>query len=197
MNRFVDKILKFAAAAYVKDVVIRPEQVAAQARLYCNAVGKPLLNIGAGTRSTSLRAVLIGPRLYGDVNVDAHAPHWVPHGPSQVSYASPYDLREWKDKHYGAVIACHVLERLEEPWRALDEWQRVADQVFVVVPEFWCPHSYEPTRKWYISPDLEKAYPLWAKDSAVRIMSKRGQWVASKEQPKRALLRRTPSDKNP
>jgi hypothetical protein len=151
----------YALGSYANDVIVRPNQVAALARGYCDRVGKPLLNIGAGTPSTSLRAFVLGPTLWGDVNIDK-AGIRIPHGRHNVSYGDAYDLREWPDGHFGAVVASHVLEHLERPDLALAEWRRAADKVFVVVPPWYTPHAWlHPGHRWYISQDLKTAYPLW------------------------------------
>jgi SAM-dependent methyltransferase len=155
------KALGFAATAYYQDVIVRPQQVARLARAYCDRVGKPLLNVGAGTRRSSLRAALFGPLLVGDVNIDVAAPRR-PHGARHVSYGDATNLREWPNKHFGAVFASHVLEHLDRPDLALAEMERVADKVFAVVPKWWAPHTWlHPGHKWYISEDLREAQPLW------------------------------------
>jgi SAM-dependent methyltransferase len=163
MMRWVLKTaVSYAALAYHKDVVARPETVAKLARSYCNRVGKPLLNVGAGTVSSSLRTLVFGPQLVGDVNLDIDAPRDVPHGPDRVSYGDARSL-PWPDKYFGAVFASHVLEHLDQPDLAILEWRRVADKVFLVTPSWWAPHTFlHPAHRWYISSDASEAYPLWA-----------------------------------
>jgi hypothetical protein len=56
----------FVGGAYVCDVIIRRELAASRARAYAESVGKPMLNVGAGTPKTAL----FGPTTYGDVNCD-------------------------------------------------------------------------------------------------------------------------------
>lgn len=150
----------FTATAYMNDVVVKPGRVAQLARAYANKVGKPLLNIGAGTPNSSLRVILFGPTLWGDVNIDIAAPK-IPHGPQHVSYGDAHDLSEWPDKFFGAIIASHVLEHLERPDLALKEWHRVAEKVFTIVPTWWAPHTWvHPGHLWFIDPDLKTAKPL-------------------------------------
>lgn len=162
--------LGYAASAYVKDVLVRPEQMARAARVYCQQAGKPLLNVGAGTPSSSLRSFVIGPTLWGDVNIDIAAPR-IPHGPGRVSYGDACDLREWPDGHFGAVIASHVLEHLDRPDLALAEWKRVADKVFVVAPSWWAPHTWlHFGHRWFIDPSLSKAYPIWTDRNKVYLL---------------------------
>ena len=162
--------LGYVAGAYVNDTVVRPRQVAGLARGYCDRVHKPLLNLGAGMPETSLRALLFGSSLFGDVNLDKSAPRG-PHGPDRVSYGDPCDLREWPDGHFGAVLACNILEQLERPDRALSEWRRVADRVFVVVPKWWSPTTWlNLSNRWYIDPSLKSAYPIWTDRNRVFLL---------------------------
>jgi len=167
---FLNTALGYLAAAYVKDVIVRPKQVARLARDYCTRVHKPLLNVGAGTRQTSLRAAIFGPTLWGDVNLDPGAPRIAP-GPRVVAFGNPYDLRRWPDRHFGAIIASHVLEHLERPDVALAEWRRVADRVFVVVPPWWAPHAWlNPSHRWFIDASLKTAYPVWTDRQRVYLL---------------------------
>lgn len=155
----MSKVGMYAGYAYYRDVIERPAKVALRARQYCESIGKPLLNIGAGTGSSSLRAALIGPTLWGDVNLDIAAPRNVPHGPSTVSYGEATQI-PYPDKHFGAVIASHVLEHIDRPDLALAEWARVAHKSFVIVPTWWAPHTWlHPGHRWFI--DGEHAWPLW------------------------------------
>ena len=164
MRWIVKTAASYAALAYHKDVVARPETVAKLARAYCDRVGKPLLNVGAGTLSSSLRTLVFGPQLVGDVNIDIAAPRDVPHGPDRVSYGDARFL-PWPDKHFGAIFASHVLEHLDQPDRVILEWKRVADRIFLVTPSWWAPHAFlHPGHKWYISSDVSEAYPLWVSD---------------------------------
>lgn len=162
MNQwFVKGALGYIGWAYHRDVVARPDAMARLARAYCDRVGKPLLNVGAGTPASSLRTLLLGPQLVGDVNIDIAAPTDVPHGKDRVSYGDARNL-QWADKSFGAVFASHVLEHLDRPDLALEEWKRVADRVFLVSPSWWAPHTYvHPGHKWFLSNDGTQAYPLW------------------------------------
>jgi hypothetical protein len=162
--------LGYVAGAYVNDALVRPKQIAGLARGYCDRVGKPLLNLGAGMPETSLRALIFGSSLYGDVNLDKSAPR-IPHGPDRVSYGDPCNLRDWSDRHFGAVIACNILEQLERPDAALTEWRRVADRVFVVVPKWWSPSTWlNFSNRWYIDPSLKQAYPVWTNRNRVFLL---------------------------
>lgn len=141
----------WAGGAYVADVLVRPMQVAAEARAFARATGKPLLNVGAGTPGTSLRTCVWGPTTWGDVNVDIAAPRDVPHGPGAVSYGDAERL-PFADKAFGAVIASHVVEHTERPAAVLAELERVADRSFVIVPRWWAAHTWaHPGHRWFIS----------------------------------------------
>lgn len=66
----------------------------------------------------------------------------------------------YPDKYFGAVIASHVVEHVDDPDKALAEMHRVADRVYNIVPQFWAPHTwFYPDHKWFIS-DAGKI-PLW------------------------------------
>ena len=71
----------FAVLCYVGDVLVRPTLVARKARKTADNLELPLLNVGAGTEHSSLRAYLFGPTTWGDYNVDiAITPPWfTPH----------------------------------------------------------------------------------------------------------------------
>jgi len=96
-----------------------------QARAYADAVGKPLLVVGAPKL-----------RFYhpcGDVTIDI-SPERALLCDGQVA-----DVRSipYPDGYFGAALASHVLEHLpsvEDVIMALDELHRVADRVFVVSP---------------------------------------------------------------
>lgn len=165
------RALGYTAATYVQDVVVKPAMIAKVAREHADRVGKPLLNVGAGTPGSSLRVLLLGPTLWGDVNIDLAAPKRVPHGPDRVSYGDACDLREWADGHFGALIASHVLEHVDRPDVALSEFRRVADRVFVIVPTWWAPHTWlHPGHQWFIEPTLSKAFPIWTDREKVLLL---------------------------
>jgi len=148
----IKALLIYAAAAYLIDVVLRPESIAGRARLAASRRGKPLLNVGCGLPGSSLRVALLGPTGWGDTNCD-------------IASSSSCDLSvrtcfcditslPWGDKEFGAVIASHVLEHVEDPQLALNELHRVADEVFVITPAWWAPHTWvHPGHRWYIRAD--------------------------------------------
>ena len=138
--------------AYALDVLVRPEIVAVEARRAARRRGKPLLNVGAGTPSSSVRAAALGPTLWGDVNVDIAASEGWP-APDRVTFGDVHRL-PWPDGHFGAVVASHVLEHVDDPDAALTELRRVADEVFVIVPKWWAPHTWlHPGHQWFIGGD--------------------------------------------
>ena len=146
-------LIALAAGTYIADVPLRRRSAAEAARRFAAAQGKPLLNVGAGTGQTAL----FGATLYGDVNIDLNGRKDVPHGtPGVVTYADAQDLRDFKDGHFGAVLASHILEHLPNPEKALSEWRRVAGgtnaSLFVVTPKWWAPHTWvHPGHLWYFT----------------------------------------------
>jgi len=192
--------LGLAAAAYARDAVQRPQQVARLARGVADRNGKPLANLGAGVKGKSLRASVLGERLWGDVNLDAEAP-LVAHGPDVVSFCNYYAM-QWPDKHFGALFACDVLEGLEYPELALREWYRVAERVFVVVPSRWRPDKW--SSRWLIDPSMQKAWPLWAQRDHIVLLPvsdtrsySPARCQTPKPSPPPPPLPRTPSDPLP
>lgn len=155
----IGPLLCFAAGTYVLDVLVRPAEVAAAARERAMARRKPLLNVGAGTPTSSVRTGLFGPTLWGDVNLDIAAPDIAP-GPDWVAYGDAHAL-PYPDKHFGAVVASHVLEHVVDPHAVLAELHRVADEVYVITPPWWTPHAWlHPGHRWLRRPD-GCFVPLW------------------------------------
>jgi ubiquinone/menaquinone biosynthesis C-methylase UbiE len=155
MNIFRFLVL-YSIATYVIDVPIRRAIAARRAREYANWIGKPMINIGAGTSESAL----FGPTLYGDINIDI-ASKSLHCGPNVVCYGDAENLSQYPDKFFGSLLASHVLEHLENPTRALEEWRRVSDQVFVIVPSWWAPHTWlHPDHKWFVSNNLREFRPL-------------------------------------
>ena len=136
--------------AYVYDVYVRPKAIARQAREYADSVGKPLLNVGAGTRTSSARVAIFGNTGWGDINTDLT-------GKGEPSLGNPghvyrLDLMEpipFPDKFFGAVIASHCLEQVPDPNTALRELQRVADRVYFVDTKRWDVLAWmHPDQRW-------------------------------------------------
>lgn len=129
------------------DVLVRPGLAARRGRMAAVARKKPFLNVGAGTPDKSIRARFLGPTLWGDVNCDIDAS-----GPCGSDVVCNCDIQKlpFADKQFGAVIASHVLEHVDDPQQALRELHRVADEVIVVTPEWWAPHTWlHPNHLWF------------------------------------------------
>lgn len=132
--------LGYVATAYLSDTFVKPRQLGKLARQHCDQVHKPLLLIH-----------------------DAGVAHHVFGAPikAEASRRTAYPVRV-PDRTFGAVLAVGVLECLRKPDRALAEWRRVADRVFVVVPSWYSPHAWlNPSHRWFIDPSLSRALPLW------------------------------------
>lgn len=151
-------IAAYGLGAWVYDVVIRPIQAKDKAIEAAKRRGKPVLNVGAGTPDSSIRVSILGPVTWGDVNCDIAGAGYCT--PQNVCHCDIHDI-PYPDKHFGSVIATHVLEHVDDPQRALRELQRVSDEVFVVVPRWWGLHTWlQPEHKWYVTKDM-KFLPLW------------------------------------
>lgn len=150
----------YTGAAYVYDVLWRPEVAARRAREEADSLGKPLLVVGAGTGWSSLRALLFGSQLVGDINVDLAAPDGSVCGRGRVCHGDVLDL-PFEDKAFGAALCTHVLEHVIDPDKALQELVRVADTVFIVTPRWWAPHTWlHPGHLWFLAQDGTRI-PLW------------------------------------
>ena len=91
---------------------------AKMARTYTAKVGKPLLNYGCEDTS------------FGDLNVDIEEqdiPNFMLIEPSPAPLPFP-------SKSFGAVVCCHVMEHVPDPWKLDEDLRRVADRVFYVNP---------------------------------------------------------------
>jgi len=150
----------FAGGAYVYDVLMRPATAARDARKLADSMGKPMLNVGAGTPESSFRARIAGPQLVGDHNLDLAAPKNAPPGPDRVSYGDVQKL-PYRDKTFGVAFTSHLLEHVDDPDKAKAELARVADKVVNVTPVWWAPHTWlYPDHQWYLSGNGKK-FPLW------------------------------------
>lgn len=158
--------LGVAAAAFTRDAIVRPKQLAMQARAHAMSLGRPMLNLGAS--GTTIHGLLTGgEKLWGDVNLDDDAPVCAA-GPAHVAWCDYYDLRAWPDQHFGSLFATGVLERLERPDLALREWNRVAHRLFIAVPSWWNPAGW--LNRWYIDPEVRRAFPVWTQTERVVLL---------------------------
>lgn len=144
--------LAWGAGAYVYDVYLRPQAIAKQARGAADARGKPLLNVGAGTNRSSARVLVFGDTAWGDVNTDISGTGRPQLGnPRHVYYMDAQEI-PFPDKFFGAVIASHVLEQVDDPLRALEEMHRVADEVYCVCTRWWDTWAWmHPGQKWCLT----------------------------------------------
>ena len=93
-----------------------------EARRVADAVGKPLLVVGAPYGMYGCGDVVLDPKDTGECpNVVTDSVEAIPFG----------------DKHFGAVFASHVLEHVCDPDKALSELNRVADHVYIAWPRPW------------------------------------------------------------
>lgn len=162
----IKAVLAYSFAAYCADVIVRPSIVAREARQYANSRRKPLLNVGCGTRASSIRSTILGPTSWGDVNCDINADAPCIDGVRTPCHCDVHNL-PYPDKHFGAVIASHVIEHVVDPVAAMEEMHRVADRVYAIVPKWWAPHTWlHPGHRWFIRDG--RAAPLWSGQATVR-----------------------------
>ena len=175
--------LGIAATAVVHNAVVQPRQIGAVARAYCDRVGKPLLLI---SEPSAVRK-LLGAPVRAEVTT------------SQVGRTRA------PDKAFGAVLAIGVLERQARPDLALQEWRRIADTVYVIVPPWWSPMTWlNPNNQWYIEPSLKRAAPIWSDRRRVYLLqvSDKGYgspaWTPTRKSPSTTIPRSLdPSPPNP
>lgn len=94
------------------------------------ATGKPTINIGAKRSS------------WGEVRCDIH-----PGGRSV--YCDAENMSEFPDRTFSVALMSHLLEHVAEPELALQEAQRIADNVVVLLPSpADLPTWLTPSHKW-------------------------------------------------
>mgnify|MGYP003876894409 CR=1 FL=1 len=143
---FLKYVCAWGVAGWAIDMLLRRLPALRAARKYADSVGKPMLNVGAGTWGSWL----VGPLLGGDINCDISASIEAECAPGTVCYCDATDLSKYPDKHFGSLVALHILEHLDNPDAALKEWNRVADKVFIVVPRWWSALAFtHPGHMWY------------------------------------------------
>ena len=156
----------FAVCCYIGDVLVRPALVGRQARKTADSQGLPLLNVGAGTPHSSLRAWMLGPTEWGDVNVDIASKRPCD-GDAQVCHGDAHYL-PFPDDTFGAVILSHCLEHVDRPDVAMAEARRVTapgGKVYAITPPWFTPHAWTHSgHKWLATgPTVgtKKLFPLW------------------------------------
>ncbi|MBA7690665.1 hypothetical protein ES703_99196 [subsurface metagenome] len=98
--------------------------------------GKPLLNAGCGSAYVES----------SDVNLDI-VPRTVPN----FVRGDIQNLSMFQSKQFGAAYASHVLEHVEGTEGALQELNRVAENVFIVTPfPLWPSAWLCPSHKWVL-----------------------------------------------
>jgi len=114
---------------------------------YCQKVQKPLLNVGCGNI----------PEYLGDVNVDIQEETIMPNYRKADITNLPF-----KDKEFGAAIAFHVIEHVDDPKAALEELRRVADRVYILVPHYLNLMAWiSPRHKYvFVSTDYYRINPV-------------------------------------
>lgn len=147
--------LAWLVGGYVWDDWVWPELVASIARAKAHERGLPLLSVGVGTPGSSFRAAVLGPGPMGDVNVDLEAtdPRFVRADIAQLPFES---------KRFGACVAAHVLEHVNDPGACLRELERVTDgPVYAITPAWWYGHAWlHPGHRWLRLADGSWR-PLW------------------------------------
>jgi SAM-dependent methyltransferase len=93
--------------------------------------GKPLLNLSCGHTS------------YGDINADI-----IEREVPNFQLIEPNAPLPFADKQFAAVYSAHTLEHVENPNALMDELERVADLVLVVLPPIWYFYTWNPAHKW-------------------------------------------------
>jgi ubiquinone/menaquinone biosynthesis C-methylase UbiE len=121
----VIRLLGGLCVAYLCDVTIRESVVASKAQRLAKQMGRPLLNVGSGTATSSAT----GAKLRGQVNCDLAAKGNMC-GPRQVCFCNIERL-PFRDKQFGVALALNVMPYVPNKRRALAELHRVADVVIV------------------------------------------------------------------
>lgn len=119
------------------------------ARQTADRLKKPMINVGCADFLSVNPFKHIAER--SDVNFDkkeCNAPNFV--------QGDVYNMSMFEDKQFGAAYASHLFEHLDYPEEALKELRRIADNVFILVPNkaevlAW---AY-PEHKWVYSGNIE------------------------------------------
>ena len=121
------------------------QRVMLEAENYARSVRKPMLIVGRPKGRHGL-----GNPYLGDVCVDIN-PAVLQECPHTGMVADIQHPLPFPDKYFGSATVMHVLEHLEHPMLAIEELQRVSDQVFVAYPKRWNPLNWlHPDHKWIL-----------------------------------------------
>ena len=127
--------IAYLAGSYYLAVPAAAKKAGLEAQAEADAMGKPLLNAGCGTRASSVAVRLFGAHTRGDINCDLYGPE------GDVGHCNVYSL-PWPDRTFGVALCSHVISNLRDPDSAMRELLRVADVVYVVRPRWWAPGSW-------------------------------------------------------
>ena len=123
----MNKLIGVIIVAYFLDVIVREWMASNKARNRAMVLGKPLLNIGSGTKKSSFT----GPKLRGDVNCDIAASKETLCGAMTVCHCDAEDLSRFRDKQFGVALIVNALSYVPDKKKAQAEMHRVADEVMI------------------------------------------------------------------
>jgi SAM-dependent methyltransferase len=98
------------------------------ARNFADSLNKSMLNISCGKTD------------FGDINADV-----IDRSVRNFLLYDPDRPLPFVDKYFGSVYSSHTLERVKDPVFFLNELERVADKVFLVLPDLWMISAFEPS----------------------------------------------------
>ena len=156
----------YAGVAWFGDTVVRPGLIARKAHVAAAKLDKPVLNIGHGFGSPSLRKALGASPLWGHLNVDLD-----PDAEANGYVVAVDGKIPAEDNTFGSVLLLHALEQVEDPLALLTEAERVlapGGEMFAVTSPWWAPHAWFK-RHWLMVdlPDGQKrAVRLWHRKSS-------------------------------
>ena len=121
--------------------------------------GRGIINLGAGPHRTyQAQIIAAAPEILANIDI---APDGMPRF---IQLDVERDPLPFSDKQFGCAFASHVLEHLDNWQFALDEMERVADYVVVVLPDpAYFSGWLAPEHRQYFSRDdieaLAQLYP--------------------------------------
>lgn len=167
---------------YIIDVNFRRWYWAKKARAAADKRGKPMLNLGSGSKGTAL----FGATKYGDINCDFgnefHEKHCEEYD-DESCFCDATHL-PYEDKQFGSILVSHVLEHISDYQAALREFHRVADEVFIVTPLWWSPTTWAYwDHRWYFKGGRGEGKPLalWRRKETAEFRGKTKTKPARKE----------------
>lgn len=102
-----------------------------RARAAAIARNKPLLNLSCDKTA------------YGDVNADI-----VEQDVQNFVKFTPGDPLPFENKQFGACYCSHTLEHCDKPLELFMELERVSDEIFIVLPDWWQISCWDPSHVW-------------------------------------------------